>query len=65
MKTYIYVVLESDSVTVVEAIKRRNQKLSTLWCTYDEIGILKQGFVISKLIILEERATRKTTSLPN
>jgi hypothetical protein len=44
------VVLESDNVGVVDAIKRRNQKLSTLRRTYDEIEISEARFGNFKVI---------------
>jgi hypothetical protein len=46
------VLLESDNVGVVDAIKRRNQKLSTLRRTYDEIGISEARFGNFKVKIL-------------
>jgi ribonuclease HI len=36
------VVLESDNAAVVDAIKNKNQKLSSLWHTYEEIETMDE-----------------------
>jgi ribonuclease HI len=38
------VVMETDNAAVVEAIKKRNQKLPCLWRTYDEIETFQARF---------------------
>jgi hypothetical protein len=45
----LFLVLESDNATVVDAIKKRNQKLSSMWGTTTKLGFLKVLLVVSKL----------------